>query len=158
MEVYDKTMKYVKVVFLIMIVLLFSGCIEQITSRFQKVDVVYVNLSVVTEENKTLITDMKATRGEVTKIQAPGFVAPDKFPGIYVKIKQSINTSNPGLVKDVSVPNGIPYNGPGTYSFTVQLYENEYNKTQPIFVYSEIVDNKSMRLARNIIGVNSTEG
>jgi len=150
-------MKYVKVVLLIMVALLFTGCIEQITSRFQKVDVVYVNLSVVTEENKTLITDMKATRGEVTKINAPGFVAPDKFPGIYVKIKQSINTSKPDLVKDVSIPNGIPYIGPGPYSFTVQLFETEYNKTQPIFVYSEIIDNKSMRLARNIIGVNATE-
>ncbi|HWQ95855.1 MAG TPA: hypothetical protein VN368_00640 [Candidatus Methylomirabilis sp.] len=149
-------MKYVKAVFLIMIILLFTGCIEQIVSRFQKVDVIYVNLSVITEENKTLITDMKATRGEVTKINAPGFVAPDKFPGIYVKIKQSINTSKPELVKDVSVPNGIPYIGPGNYSFTVQLFENEYNKTLPIFVYSEIIDNKSMRLARNIFGFNST--
>ncbi len=149
-------MKYYKLVFLIIIVLLFTGCLEQIANRFEKVDVVYVNLSVTTEENKTVIRDIKAFRGEVTKIDAPGFVAPEKFPGIYVKIKQVINISKPDLLKDVSVPNGINYNGPGNYSFTVQLYKDEFNKTQPIYIYSEIIDNKSMRLARTMIGVNLT--
>lgn len=149
-------MKYVKIVFLIMIVLLSTGCIEEFASRFKTVDVVYVNLSVITEENKTVIRDIKAVRGEVSKMYAPGFVAPEKFPGIYVKIKQSINMSKPDLVKDVSVPNGVSYNGSGNYSFTVQLYENEFNKSQPFYIYSEIIDNNSMRLARTIFGVNST--
>lgn len=150
-------MKYYKLVFLIIIVLLFTGCLEQIANRFEKVDVVYVNLSVTTEENKTVIRDIKAIRGEVTKIDAPGFVVPEKFPGIYVKIKQPINISKPDLVKDVSVPNGINYIGPGNYSFTVQFYKNEFNKTLPVYIYSEIIDNKSMRLARTMTGVNLTE-
>ncbi len=74
-----------------------------------------------------------------------------------IKIKQSINISKPDLVKDVSVPNGINYNGPGNYSFTVQFYKEEFNKTIPIYIYSEIIDNKSMRITRTITGVNLTE-
>ncbi len=147
-------MKSVKVLLIISIVLLFTGCLEDIANRFEKVDVVYVNLSVVTEENKTVIKDIQASRGELNKLYAPGFVAPDKFPGIYVKIKQAINVSKPNLVKDISVPNGINYNGTGNYSFTVQLYENELNETMPVYIYSEIIDNKSMRPARSIIEVN----
>jgi hypothetical protein len=150
-------MKSVKVLLIISIVLLFTGCLEDIANRFEKVDVVYVNLSVVTEENKTLIKNIQASRGELNKLNAPGFVAPDKFPGIYVKIKQSINVSKPNLVKDISVPNGINYNGTGNYSFTVQLYENELNETMPVYIYSEIIDNKSMRPARSIIEVNFTK-
>lgn len=150
-------MKYLKVVLLILTVLLFSGCIEEITGRFMKVDVMYVNLSVVNEDNKTLIKDIQAKRGELPKINSPGFVAPDKFPGIYVKIKQPYNISKPDLVKDVGVPNGLDFNGTGNYSFTVQLYENEFNKTLPVYIYSEIIDNKSQRLARTIIGINLTE-
>ncbi len=150
-------MKFVKVVLIILVVILFTGCLEDIANRFEKVDVVYVNLSVVTEGNKTMIKDIQATRGELNKVQAPGFVAPDKFPGIYVKIKQSINVSKPELVKDISVPNGINYIGTGNYSFTVQLYENELNETMPVYIYSEIIDNKSMRPARSIIGVNLTK-
>lgn len=150
-------MKLVKVLLIISIAFLFTGCVEDLANRFKMVDVVYVNLSVVTEENKTLIKDIHASKGELNKIQAPGFVAPDKFPGIYIKIKQSINVSKPNLVKDISVPNGINYNGTGNYSFTVQLYENAYNETLPVYIYSEIVDNKSSRLARSIIGVNLTD-
>lgn len=154
---YDNIMKFIKMVFLIMVILLFTGCIEDIARRFEKVDVVYVNLSVAQEENRTVIKDIKAVKGEIPKINEPGFVAPEKFPGIYIKLKQSINASKPDLVKDVSVPNGISYTGPGNYSFTIQLYENEFNISMPLYIYSEIVDNKSMRLGRTIIGVNLTE-
>lgn len=150
-------MKSVKIVLIILMVLLFTGCIEGISDRFKKVDVVYVNLSVVTEENKTVIKDVQTSKSEITKIYAPGFVAPDKFPGIYVKIKQSYNMSKPDLIKDIGVPNGINYNGTGNYSFTVQLYENSLNKTLPIYVYAEIVDNQSIRLARTMVGFNLTE-
>lgn len=149
-------MKSAKGVLLILMVLLFTGCIEQISDRFKKVDVVYVNLSVVTEENMTVIRDIQANKSELTRIYAPGFVAPERFPGIYVKIKQSYNISKPDLIKDISVPNGINYNGTGNYSFTVQLYENELNKTLPIYIYVEIVDNESKRPARTMIGVNLT--
>jgi hypothetical protein len=150
-------MKYFNVVLLILTVLLFSGCLDEITGKFMKVDVVYVNLSVVNESNKTLIKDIKAKMGELPKINSPGVVSPEKFPGIYVKIKQPYNMSKQDLVKDISVPNGLDYNGTGNYSFTVQLYENAFNKTLPVYIYSEIIDNKSNRLARTIIGVNSTE-
>ncbi len=150
-------MKFVKVALIIFMVLLFTGCIESISDRFKKVDVVYVNVSVATEENRTIIKTIQANKSEITKIYAPGFVAPSKFPGIYVKIKQSYNMSKPDLIKDISVPNGIDYKGIGNYSFTVQLYENAINKTLPIYVYAEIVDNQSKRLARGMVGVNLTE-
>lgn len=147
-------MKLLKIVLIITIVLLSSGCLEDIANRFKKVDVVYVNLSVVMEENNTVIKYTGVSKGELNKIDAPGFVAPEKFPGIFIKIKQSINTSNPDLLKDISVPNGISYNGTGNYSFTVQLYEDTLNESAPIFIYGEILDNKSMRLERSMIGVD----
>lgn len=121
-----------------------------------KVDVMYVNLSVVMKDNKTLIQDIEARRGELSRTRAPGFVAPEKFPGIYIKIKQAINISKPDTLKDISVPNGKFYNGTGNYSFTVQLYENALNETQPLYIYSEIIDNQSRRPARTMISINLT--
>ena len=148
-------MKYLNAVFFILVVIFFSGCLEEITG---KVDVVFVNVSVVNEDNKTVINNIEAKKGVVPKINAPGFVAPDKFPGIYIKIKQPINiSSNPYLLKDVSVPNGLDFKGAGTYTFTVQLFENELNQTQPVTIYTEIIDNKSKRLARTFIDTNLTD-
>ena len=150
-------MKFVKVVLIISIVFFSTGCIEDIANRLKMVDVVYVNFSVVTEENETNIKVINASMGELNKLDAPGFVAPEKFPGIYVKLKQAINVSKPNLLKDISVPNGIDYIGPGNYSFTVQLYENAINETLPVYIYGEIIDNKSMRLGRSITSANLTE-
>lgn len=150
-------MKIVKVILIISIVLLFTGCIEDIADRLKKVDVVYVNLTVFEEGNETFISVNQATMGELNKLEAPGFVAPEKFPGIYVKLKQASNVSKPLLVNDINVPNGINYNGTGNYSFTVQLYENVLNESMPVYIYSEIIDNKSMRLARSITEVNLTK-
>ncbi|PWB56912.1 MAG: hypothetical protein C3F06_00015 [Candidatus Methanoperedenaceae archaeon] len=150
-------MKLLKVVLIISMVLLFTGCIENIADRFEKIDVVYVNLTVLTEGNETLITVNRASMGEVNKLNAPGFVVPDKFPGIYIKLKQAINASKPLLVNDISVPNGINYIGSGNYSFTIQLYKNTLNESMPVYIYSEIIDNRSMRLGRSITSVNLTK-
>lgn len=148
-------MRYGKAVILILIVLLFSGCIEEITARFQKVQVVYANVSVVMKENQTVIQSIEAKGSEVTLIDAPGVVSPGKFPAIYVEVLQVYN--NTKALKVISLPNGQVYNGPGNYSFTVQLFEGSLNNSQPINVYSEIQQNMTRRLTRQSAWFNWTE-
>lgn len=149
-------MKLKIVCMLISVTLLFSGCIGNITDRFQKVQVVNVNVTVGSVNNTSVIQHITAKGGEVSKLYAPGAVLPEKFPAIYTEIMQVYNISKPLNQKIISLPNGQEFTGDGNYSFTVQLLENSLNKSQPIFVYSEISTDKT-RIATAKVLVNWTE-
>jgi hypothetical protein len=135
---------------------LFSGCIENISDRFQKVQVVYVNVTVGSVNNTSVIQYITAKGGEVSKIYAPGAVLPEKFPAIYTDILQIYNISRPQNQKIISLPNGQEFTGDGNYSFTIHLLENSLNKSQPIFIYTEITTNRT-RIAAAKIMANWTE-
>jgi hypothetical protein len=145
-----------QVIIFILISLVFSGCIENITSGFQRVQVVYVNLSVVSQDNRTIIQYIHARGGEVSKLNAPGAVLPDKFPSIYAEILQQYNASKSATLQTISLTNGQEYTGPGNYSFTIHLLENTLNKSQPIFVYAEIDTDKTI-ISRTEVKLNWTE-
>jgi hypothetical protein len=151
-------MEHRKFFILMILILLFSGCLDKIQSGFQQVQVVYVNVNVTSQDNGTVIQNITAKGGEVSKIKAPGAVLPEKFPAIYAEILQEYNLSKPGTITltTISLSNGLDYTGPGNYSFMVQLLENTLNKSKPIYVYSEITTNKT-RLARAEIEANWTE-
>ena len=151
-----KTMRYGQVVILIFIAILFSGCLENITARFQNVDVVYVNVSVIEQDNRTIIQDIEAKGGTLNKLKAPGWAIPEKQPAIFVSILQLYNISMPGTFTGISVSNGIEYNGAGNYSFTISLFENVLDRNQPIRVYSEILSNNT-RVVRESKMFNWTE-
>lgn len=151
-----KTMKYGQVVILIFIAILFSGCLENITARFQNVDVVYVTVSVIEKDNMTIIQDIEAKGGTLNKLAAPGWAIPEKQPAIYAEILQLYNISMPGTFTSISTSNGIEYKGAGNYSFTISLFENVLDRNQPIRVYSEIVSNNT-RVVRESKMFNWTE-
>ena len=150
-------MRYKKVFMLILIVLLFSGCIDQIAGRLQQVQVVFVNVTVGEENNTSVIQNISATGGMIPKLYAPGNVFPNKFPAIFAEVLQVYNVSNPRTYRTISMSSGQPFNGSGTYTFTVQLVENTLNKSQPIVVYSEILDNQSKRPSRARVLLDWTE-
>jgi len=151
-----KTMRYGQVVILIFIAILFSGCLENITARFQNVDVVYVNVSVIEQDNRTIIQDIEAKGGTLNKLKAPGWAIPKKQPAIYIEILQLYNISMPDTFTSISPSNGLEYTGAGNYSFTISLFENVLDRNQPIRVYSEIVSNNT-RVARESKMFNLTE-
>lgn len=148
-------MKFKKVYMLIFVTLLFSGCIENMTGRYLKVPVVYVNVKVGSENNTFFIQDITAKGGEISKFNY-GAVLPKKFPAIYVEILQIYNESKYGALKTISLSNGQEFKGTGNYSFNVTLMGNSLNKSQPIFVYSEISTNRT-RIARAEVKVNWSE-
>lgn len=142
-------MKYRSFFILIVVTILLSGCLEGITNRFQEVNVAYVNVTVVEQDNITIIQDFDARMGVVSKLNAPGLTIPEKYPAIYAELTQVYNISKPTTFKSISAQSGQIYNGPGKYSFTITLFQNEFNSTQPLRVYSEIILNQSKRLTRN---------
>jgi hypothetical protein len=150
-------MRYKKVFMLIFLILMFSGCIDQIAERFQQVQVVFVNVTVGEENNTPIIHNITAKGGMIPKLYAPGNVFPNKFPAIFAEVLQLYNVSNPRTYRTISMSNGQPFNGSGTYTFTVQLVENILNKSQPITVYSEILDNQSKRPSRARVLLDWTE-
>jgi len=149
-------MRYGQVVILIFIAILFSGCLENITARFQNVDVVYVNVSVIEQDNRTIIQDIEAKGGTLNKLKAPGWAIPKKQPAIYIEILQLYNISKPDTFTSISASNGLEYTGAGNYSFTISLFENVLDRNQPIRVYSEILSNNT-RVARESKMFNWTE-
>lgn len=150
-------MRYKKVFMLIFLTLIFSGCIDQIAHRFQQVQVVFVNVTVGEVNNTPIIQNIAAKGGMIPKLYAPGNVFPNKFPAIFAEVLQVYNVSNPRTYRTISMSNGQPFNGSGTYTFTVQLAENILNKSQPISVYSEIIDNQSKRPSRARVLLDWTE-
>lgn len=150
-------MKYSRIIFCIIIILFFSGCIEEITARFQKVEVVYVNVSVAVEGNTTLITNIDTRGAEMTKLYAPGMVIPEKFPAIYAEVLQEYNASKPGPLTVISAPNGLEYTGPKNYSFIVQIFgDKKVNRSQPLFLYNEILGTDGKRIAKAMARFNWT--
>lgn len=148
-------MRYKKVLILIFIALVFSGCIGN--EIIPKVDVVHVNVTVAVQDNKTVITGIEAKGGELLKLYAPGNIFPERFPAIYAEVLQVYNVSKPIALKSISRPNGQTFKGQGNYSFTVELLEKAVNKSQPIIVYSEILDERGYKVTSARIGVNWTE-
>ncbi len=135
-------MKYKIFLLLIFIVVSFSGCLEQVKSNFEKVDVVHVKVGVAEKDNKTSIQSIEAKGGEMLRIQAPGFEFAQKFPAINVEVLQQYMESKGR--KSISMPNGQSYTGPGNYSFTVRLYDNALNKSRPLVIYSEVSNTTSI--------------
>ncbi|HYN44380.1 MAG TPA: hypothetical protein VER35_00105 [Candidatus Limnocylindrales bacterium] len=142
---------------LILLLVMFSGCVDQIAGRFQQVQVVFVNVTVGEENNTPIIQNITAKGGMIPKLYAPGNVFPNKFPAIFAEVLQVYNASNPRTYRTISMSSGQPFNGSGTYTFTVQLAENVLNKSQPISVYSEILDNQSKRPSRAKVLLDWTE-
>lgn len=136
--------------------LMISGCIEDITTRFREVPVMRVNLNVVMQNNETIIQNMEARLDAGTWLSKTGNVIPESYPSIYVEVLQM--SENSKAANKVSMINGKTFNGPGNYSFNVQLYETKFNKSWPVSVYSEIIDKDGKRIARNnILVFNYTE-
>lgn len=152
-----ENMKYKKMFMLLFLVLIFSGCIDEIAERVQQVQVVFVNVTVGEENNTSIIQNITAKGGMIPKLYAPGNVFPEKFPAIFAEVLQPYNVSNPRTFRTISMSNGQPFNGSGTYTFTVQLSENSLNKSQPISVYSEILDTQSKRPSRARVLLDWTE-
>lgn len=150
-------MNYKKVFMLIFLILIFSGCIDEIAGRFQQVQVVFVNVTVGEVNNTPIIQNITAKGGMIPKLYAPGNVFPNKFPAIFAEVLQPYNISKPGTFRTISMSSGQQFNGSGTYTFTVQLAENILNKSQPISVYSEILDNQSKRPTRARVLLDWTE-
>lgn len=150
-------MRYKKVIMLIFLILIFSGCVDQIADRFKQVQVVFVNVTVGEVNNTPIIQNITAKGGMIPKLYAPGNVFPNQFPAIFAEVLQEYNVSKPGTFRTISMSSGQPFNGSGTYTFTVQLVENALNKSQPISVYSEILDNQSKRPSRARVFVDWTE-
>lgn len=153
----SENMKYKKMFMLLFMVLIFSGCIDEIAGRVQQVQVVFVNVTVGEENNTSIIQNITAKGGMIPKLYAPGNVFPNKFPAINAEILQVYNLSKPSTLRTISYANGQPFNGSGTYTFTVQLVDNVLNKSQPIAIYSEILDNRTKRLSRARAIVDWTE-
>ncbi len=144
-----------KIIIIVFIFLIFSGCIDP-TARFEKVPVMYADVSVEMQDNKTVITNIDAHSGEISKLKAPGMLIPDDFPAIYVKVYQP--SGGPGSpLNEISEITGKSYNGSGNYSFVARLGEGRLNKSNPLTVFIEIYHNDSKRLGRNSVMVNWTE-
>jgi len=153
--IYGEIMRYKKVLLLIFIALVFSGCI--VNEIIPKVDVVHINVSVAVQDNKTVITGIEAKGETLSKLNSPGIIFPEKFPAIYAEVLQVYGVSKPAALRSISRPNGQIFKGPGNYSFTVELYEKAINKSQPIIVYSEIADNSGLKITSARLGINWTE-
>lgn len=150
-------MKYKKIFILMFLMLVFSGCVDQIADRFKQVQVVNVTITVGEENNTPNIQNITGIGEMIPKLYAPGNVFPNKFPAIFAEVLQVYNVSNPRTYRTISMSNGQPFNGSGTYTFTVQLNENVLNKSQPIVIYSEILDNQSKRPSRARVLLDWTE-
>ncbi|HWR26752.1 MAG TPA: hypothetical protein VN316_02635 [candidate division Zixibacteria bacterium] len=144
-----------KIILIVFIFLIFSGCIDP-TGRSEKVPVMYADVSVEMQDNKTVITNIDAHSGVISKLKAPGMLIPKDFPAIYLKVYQP--SGGPGSpLYEISEITGDSYNGPGNYSLVARLGEARLNKSDPLIVFIEIYHNESKRLGRTSVLVNWTE-
>ncbi len=118
-----------KIVFLLLAVLLASGCLF----TGQKVPVLNVNVTVAEDANKTMVVKgIDAYIGEVPKGDDPYSIIPKYWPAVYVDTIQGWNK--------VTYQSGIYYEGPGRYDFILGFETNEsnnelkINKSQPAII------------------------